>query len=172
MVKNIKDEVNSSKENQIYTISTVGTKDNTKKGETPMNMKEDINYEVNLVRINNKNKGNKMNIFAQKTKEEREMEIIKLEVKKRLKDDHIIFVDTPFGIFIDMTFRYHIVFSENSVGYKIYTDSGFELGCSSHNFMAKNDMFEALNWTILEINLDLHGNLPFNVYAVNDGEVA
>ena len=60
MVKNIVNEVNSSKEDQLDTISTVGTKDNTKKGEIPMDIKQDIYIEVNLVRINNKNKGNKM----------------------------------------------------------------------------------------------------------------
>lgn len=111
-----------------------------------------------------------MNTFLQKTKEERQTEILRLEVKNRLKADHIIFTETPFGILIDMTFRYHIVFSKDPVGYKIYTESGFELGCSNDRFMTKDDVFEALNWTILEINLDLHRNIPFNVYADN-GEV-
>ena len=172
MVKNIKNEVNSSKENQQFIISTVGTKDNTKKGEMTMSIKEYTSYEVNLLRINNKFTRNKTSTFTQKPEEERKIEILKLEVKKRLKADHIIFTETPFGILIDMTFRRQIVFSKDPVGYKIYTESGFELGCSNDRFMTKDDVFEALNWTILEINLDLHGNLPFNVYATNDREVA
>lgn len=143
---------NKSNKNNSYFFSSINI---------PINNKDNKSY----IR-------NSMNIFTQKTKKEREMEILKLEVKKILKDEHIIFTDTPLGIFIDMSFRREIVFSKDPVGYKIYTESGFELGCSSDRFMTKDDVFEALNWTILEINLDLHGNLPFNVYATNDREVA
>ncbi len=166
MVKNIKNEVNSSKENQLYTISTVGTKDNTKKGKTTMNTKQDINFEVNLVRINNKpDKGSQMNILTQ---EQIETEILKLEVKKILRDDYILFTEDQFGICINMTnLQYRIVFTENPSMYRIYAGD-LEIG---NSYLKVENQFEALYDTIMDINIFFDDVLPFNVYTDN-GEVA
>lgn len=96
------------------------------------------------------------------------IEILKIEVKKRLNESDILFTDTHFGIYINMTtIQYRIVFSENSIAYKIYTGQGIELGCSTHNFMMKNDPFEALDWIILEIDLDSSLFWARNVFKNN-----
>jgi len=165
MVKNIKNEVNSSKENQLYTISTVGTKYNTRKGKITMNTKQDINFEVNLVRTNNKNKGNQMNILTQ---EQIETEILKLEVKKILRDDYILFTEDQFGIYINMTnIPYRILFSENPSMYRIYAGD-LEI---RNSYLKVENQFETLHDTIMDINIFFDDVLPFNVYA-NNGEVA
>ncbi len=99
------------------------------------------------------------------------LESLKSEVRKRLREAHIPFTDLSFSIILDIKYPRTIQFSIDPVGYKIYTESGFELGCSTDRFMLKDDVFEALEWTILEINADQNKLLVLNFYP-NNGEVA
>ena len=113
---------------------------------------------------NKSDKESQMNIFMQKSKAQKETEILKSEVRKILRDEYILFTEHQFGIYINMTnIQYRIVFSGNPSIYRIYAGD-LEIG---NSYLQVENQFEALYDTIMDINIFFDDVLPFNVYTDN-----